>query len=116
MVTCMSAFPDGLVGKEYVSNAGDNVLIPGLERSPGGGNSNPLQYSCLENYTDREEPGNVITRGLQSIGSHRVGHNLATNTFFFLKMSMKMHALSLSTLQWPFGVDSIINPILGKRR
>ena len=28
-------------------------LIPGLERSPGGGNSNPLQYSCLENSMDR---------------------------------------------------------------
>ena len=27
---------------------------PGLGRSPGGGNGNPLQYSCLENYLDRE--------------------------------------------------------------
>ena len=34
-------------------NAGDLGLIPGLGRSPGEGNGNPLQYSCLENPTDR---------------------------------------------------------------
>ena len=35
------------------ANAGDLGLIPGLERSPGEGNGNPLQYSCLENPRDR---------------------------------------------------------------
>jgi len=34
-------------------NAGDTGLIPGLGRSPGGGNGNPLQYTCLENSMDR---------------------------------------------------------------
>ena len=34
-------------------NARDVGLIPGLGRSPGGGNGNPLQYSCLENLMDR---------------------------------------------------------------
>ena len=34
-------------------DAGDMGLIPGSRRSPGGGNSNPLWYSCLENQTDR---------------------------------------------------------------
>ena len=34
--------------------AGDVVSIPGSRRSPGGGNGNPLQYSCLENPMDRE--------------------------------------------------------------
>ena len=38
-------------------------LIPGSGRSPGGGNGNPLQYSCLENPTDRG--------GLQSVGGHK---------------------------------------------
>ena len=33
---------------------GDEGLIPGLGKSPGGGNGNPLQYSCLENPMDRE--------------------------------------------------------------
>ena len=45
-----------LVVKNPPANAGDvrdAGLIPGLERSPEGGNGNPLQYSCLENPTDR---------------------------------------------------------------
>ena len=39
-------------GKESACNAGDLGLIPGLGKSPGGGNGNPLQYSCLENPMD----------------------------------------------------------------
>ena len=49
-------FLDGSVGKEYACNArdtGDEGSIPGLGRSPGGGNGNPLQYSSLENPMDR---------------------------------------------------------------
>ena len=41
-------FPGGSDGKESVCNAGDPGLIPGLGRSLGVGNGNPLQYSCLE--------------------------------------------------------------------
>ena len=44
----------GSVGKESTCNAGDLVLIPGLGSSPGEGNCNPLQCSCLENPMDRE--------------------------------------------------------------
>ena len=46
------SFSGGLDGKAYAYNAGDPGLIPGLGRSPGEGNGNPLQYSCLENPTD----------------------------------------------------------------
>ena len=46
------SFPGGSVGKESVCNAGDPDSIPGLGRSPGEGNGNPLQYSCLENPMD----------------------------------------------------------------
>ena len=46
-------FPDGSDGKVTVSNAGDLVSIPGWVRSPGEGNGNPLQYSCLENSMAR---------------------------------------------------------------
>ena len=49
----MMGFPDGLGGKESAYNAGDPGLVPGLGRSPGKGNGNPLQYSCLENAMDR---------------------------------------------------------------
>ena len=40
-------------GKESVCKAGDLGLIPGSAKSPGQGNGNPLQYSCLENPMDR---------------------------------------------------------------
>ena len=46
-------FPDGLDGKASVYNAGDLGSIRGSGRSPGGGNGNSLQYSCLENPMDR---------------------------------------------------------------
>ena len=42
-------FLGGSDGKESACNAGDPSLIPGLERSPGDGNGNPLQYFSLEN-------------------------------------------------------------------
>ena len=45
-------FPGGSAGKESACNAGDLGSIPGLGRSPGEGNGNPLQYSCLENPID----------------------------------------------------------------
>ena len=48
-----SGVPSSSDGKESASNAGDLGLIPGLGRSPGEGNDNPLQYSCLENSMDR---------------------------------------------------------------
>ena len=63
------AFPGGSDGKASVYNAGDLGSIPGLGRSPGEENGNPLQYSCLENLME-EEPGR-----LQSMGSQRVGHD-----------------------------------------
>ena len=46
-------FPHSSVGKESTCNAGDPGSIPGSARSPGEGNGNPLQYSCLENPMDR---------------------------------------------------------------
>jgi len=62
-------FPSGSAVKESACNAGDMGLIPGSGRSPGGGNGNPLQYSCLE-IPWTEEPGE-----LQSIGSQRFRHD-----------------------------------------
>ena len=42
-----------LVVKNPLANAGDASSVPGLGRSPGGGNGNPLQYSCLKNSVDK---------------------------------------------------------------
>ena len=46
-------FPGGSDGKASAYNAGDPGSIPRLERCPGEGNGNILQYSCLENHMDR---------------------------------------------------------------
>ena len=53
--------------KKLPANVGDLDLIPGSGRSPGEGNGNPLQYSCLK-ISWTEEPGR-----LQSMGSLTVG-------------------------------------------
>ena len=47
------SFPGALDGKESACNLGDLGSIPGSGRSPGEGNGNPLQYSCLGNPMDR---------------------------------------------------------------
>ena len=61
------AFPVGSDGKESSFNVGDLGSIPGSGRSPGEGNGNPLQYSCLENSMDREAwwvPVHGVTKSL----------------------------------------------------
>ena len=65
-------FPHSSVGKESACNAGDLGSIPRSGRSPGEGNDNPLQDSCL---------GNPMDRGAWWVTVHgvaRVGHDLAT--------------------------------------
>ena len=64
-------FPHSSVGKESACNAGDLGLIPGLGRSPGEGNGNPLQCSCLKNPMDRGAWQATVH------GVARVGHDLA---------------------------------------
>ena len=59
----------GSDGKESACNAGDPGLIPGLGRSPGEGNNNPLQYSCLENPRNRKAWCATVH------GAQRVGHD-----------------------------------------
>ena len=46
---CLQGFPSGSEGKAAACNEGDPGSIPGSGRSPGEGNGNPLQFSCLEN-------------------------------------------------------------------
>ena len=65
-------FPRNSVGKESACNEGDPGSIPGSGISPGEGNGNPLQYSCLENPMDRgawQAAVHVVATG---------GHDLAT--------------------------------------
>ena len=71
-IYCQLGFPGGSEVKNLPVSAGDVGLIPGSGRSPGEGNGNLLQYSCLGNSMDRG------AGGLQSMGLQRVGHDLAT--------------------------------------
>ena len=66
--TLLKHFPGGLVVKNPPANAEDMGSTPDSGRSPGEGNGNSLEYSCLENNI--EEPGK-----LQSMRSQRVRHN-----------------------------------------
>ena len=63
-------FPDGSAGKEFACNTGDLASIPGLGRSPGEKNGNPLQHSCLQNSMDRG-----VWWAIYSMGLQRVGHD-----------------------------------------
>ena len=65
-------FPHSSVGKETVFNVGYPGSTPGSGRSPGEGNGNPLQYSCLKNPVDR------VAWQATVHGVIRVGHNLVT--------------------------------------
>ena len=67
----------GSDSKECACNAGDPASIPGLRRSPGEGNGNPLQ--CLA----WEIPWTEKPSRLQSVGSQRVGCDRVTDTFIF---------------------------------
>ena len=68
-------FPGDSDGKESAFNAEDLGSIPGLGRSPGEGNSNPLQYSCLEN------PMNGGAWWATVHGAQRVRYDRATSLF-----------------------------------
>ena len=78
---CYSGFRDKSrdlhisVSKSSACNAGDLSSIPGSGRSPGEGNGNPLQYSCLENLMDRGPWRTTVS------GVTRVGHDLATKNY-----------------------------------
>ena len=93
---CVCVCKDFLVGsdgKESACNAGDPGFISGSGRSPGEGNGNPFQYSCLENPMDG---------GASSMGSQRVGHNWVINTFTFTHTHIHPYTTS-ALLIWSDG-------------
>ena len=71
-----ACIPGGSDCKESACNAGDLGLIPGLGRSPGEGNGNTLQYSCLENSMDRGAWWATVH------GVRRIRHDWATHFHF----------------------------------
>ena len=76
-------FSGGSDGKESACSAGDPSLIPGLRRSPGEVNGNPLQYSCLENLID--------SKAWWATAHGRDRHDWVTFTFHFSSYSVTAH-------------------------
>ena len=87
--TARRSFPGGLDGRASAYNVGDPGSIPGLGRSPGEGNGNPLQYSAWK-IPWTEDPGR-----LQSM--QRVGHDWATSLMTNLDSILKSRDITLPT-------------------
>ena len=86
-------FPGGSDGKLSACSAGDLGWIPGLGRSAGEGNVHPLQYSCLENPTDREVwPASLLDMTEQLTYTLRL-----SRICYFQEKAMAPHS---STLAW----------------
>src|SRR5574339_1058885 len=85
----------GSAGKESACNAGDWGSIPGSGRSPGEGNGNPLQYSCLENPMD----GEAWWATVHGVAQSRTRLSDFTFTFHFHALEKQM-ATHSSVLAW----------------
>ena len=81
--------------KVSACNVGDLGSIPGLGRSPGEGNGNPLQYSCLENPMDREAWWATV----QGVAKSRTRLSDLTFTFSTTTSDHLRHLISLKILQ-----------------
>ena len=79
-------FPGGSNGKASAYNAGDLGSNPGLGKSPGEGNGNPLQYSCLENPMDGGTWLGYSSWGCKESDTTEQLHSLThlRNSYFFL--------------------------------
>ena len=88
-------FPGGSEVKASARNAGDLGSIPGSGRSPGEGNGNPLQYSCLENSMD----GGAWWAAVRGVTKSRTRLSDFTFTFHFHALEKEMTTHS-SVLAW----------------
>ena len=80
---CQVGFPGGLAVKNLPANTGDTDLIPGERGSPGEGNGNPLQYSCLENSMDRGAWGATVN-GVAESPSEQLTLSLFTFVYVYV--------------------------------
>ena len=77
-----SNFPCSSLGKKSACSAGDLGSIPGLGRSPGEGNGNPLQYPCLENLMERGAWWAAVHGGAESGMTEWLTHTWPTTRAF----------------------------------
>ena len=95
---CMG-FSGGSDNKDSAYNVGDPGLIPGSERSPGGGNGNPLQYSCQGNPLDIGSSRAVIHGVAELDHTHTQMESIEEELSFCVK-SENLH--SIFKASWPF--------------
>ena len=99
------SFPRGPVVKNLLANAGDAGdmgLIPRSERSPGGGNGNPLQYYCLENSMDRG-----VWQAIQSMGSQTIEHYCTNTTAHYSYSAISAHMLYAVVTEVVMGITQM---------
>ena len=99
----LSGFPGDSVVKNPPTNAGDAGSIPGLGRSPGGGNGNPLQYSCRGNPTGRRAwratvPGVAKSRIQLSMHAHTYPPPLPPSPLFSFSLLSQTPCTSITSL------------------
>ena len=93
-------FPGGSVAKNPPTSAGDTGSIPVLGRSPGVGNGNPLQYSCLENSRDR--------RTWQA-RAHGVTESLTATEHAHMNISCMPVSLGEVLMGWDWGATGCVS-------
>ena len=102
-------FPGGSEVKASACNAGDMGLIPGLGRSPGEGNGNPLQYSCLENPMDRGVWWATVWATSLSLSCESRGKSLSGSVLVrILPMNWMSTDDNVMNLQWTWNQIGVV--------
>ena len=93
-------FPRGSEVKASACNAGDLGLNPGLGRSPGEGNGNPLQYSCLENPMDRGASWATVHRVAKSRTQLSYFTSCDSYPFYFINFMVVLLGVSVKIVNY----------------
>ena len=101
-------FPGGSEVKASASNAGDPGSIPGSGRSPGEGNGNPLQYSCLENPMDGEAQQATVHR----VAKSRTRLSDSTYLLTYYKKRKMDSRMVVSVGQKVWGIGFTLNRVI----
>ena len=91
-VLLIVGFPGGSDDNEYPCNVGEPGSVPGLGRSPGEVNGNPLQYSCLENPMDRgawQSTVHGVAKSWTQLSNFTITAYLLTKYYFFFLKRVK---------------------------
>ena len=107
-VSFICQFPGGSEVKVSASSVGDLGSIPGSGRSPGEGNGNPLQYSCLENPMDRES-WQATVQGVAKSRTRLSNFTMGSNIHNFIIIHRNKVVISLAIFSlWSLGMTFLL--------